>query len=238
MTRAPGFTDRRFDKNVPRSKSRWGSRSTLFTTTTSTARNITGYLSGFSSLSVPRRPCCSSAPTSNSAGQTRLPTFSISTRSSASSCSASRPSNHRGVEVALAAEPVRRCSRRRSAAPRPPARRRRGVVAMSPSRTPIRANHRARRNVALDMVVLPAPGEDMRFTVRTPARAKASRLDRPPGRSRRSAQTSTHVVPVAAYPAVVADVRCGRRAVVVVLPLAWSSWSCRGAPCRPLRRCT
>ena len=52
ITWAEGFTASRLERNRPRSKSRWGSKSILFTTTTSAARNITGYLNGFSSPSV------------------------------------------------------------------------------------------------------------------------------------------------------------------------------------------
>ena len=74
------------------------------------------------------------------------------------------------------------------------------VVAMSPSRTPIRTELPSWRNVRLSNVVLPAPGEDMRFTVRTPARANASRLASATRSfsERRFSRISTRTVPVAA----------------------------------------
>ena len=78
----------------------------MLTTTTSTARNITGYLSGFSSPSVTEYTIArASAPTSNSAGHTRLPTFSMTSRSRSVEREAREPgADHHGVEVALAAE--------------------------------------------------------------------------------------------------------------------------------------
>ena len=67
--------------------------------TTSAERNITGYLSGFSSPSVTEYTIArASSPTSNSAGQTRLPTFSITSRSIRSSgrrCNPPAPSLRR-----------------------------------------------------------------------------------------------------------------------------------------------
>ena len=43
------------------------------------------------------------------------------------------------------------------------------LVAMSPSRTPMRSRSRSATSVWRSSVVLPAPGDDMRLTVRTPA---------------------------------------------------------------------
>ena len=64
------------------SKSRYGSRSILLMTTSSQVRNMSGYLSGLSSPSVTEETITrTSSPTRNSAGQTRLPTFSITSRS-------------------------------------------------------------------------------------------------------------------------------------------------------------
>ena len=51
-SRRPGFTFSRLWRKRSRSKSRWGSRSTLLTRTSSQVRNISGYLSGLSSPSV------------------------------------------------------------------------------------------------------------------------------------------------------------------------------------------
>ena len=61
----------------------------MLTTTSSQVRNISGYLSGLSSPSATDATIArASSPTRNSAGQTRLPTFSISSRSISSSGSA------------------------------------------------------------------------------------------------------------------------------------------------------
>ena len=88
------------------SKSRCGSRSILLITTSSQVRNISGYLSGLSSPSVTEETITrASSPTRNSAGQTRLPTFSITSRSmSAERQRGQRGADHVRVEVALAAE--------------------------------------------------------------------------------------------------------------------------------------
>ena len=61
----------------------------MLTTTSSQVRNISGYLSGLSSPSVTEQTIArASSPTRNSAGQTRFPTFSITSRSISSSGSA------------------------------------------------------------------------------------------------------------------------------------------------------
>ena len=61
----------------------------MLTITSSQARNISGYLSGLSSPSVTALTITrASSPIRNSAGQTRLPTFSTSSRSISSSGSA------------------------------------------------------------------------------------------------------------------------------------------------------
>ena len=93
------------------SKSRCGSRSILLISTSSQVRNISGYLSGLSSPSVTEETMTrASSPTRNSAGQTRLPTFSITSRSMSSSGSAgSARADHVRVEMALAAEARDRC---------------------------------------------------------------------------------------------------------------------------------
>ncbi len=58
----------------------------MFTTTSSQVRNISGYFSGLSSPSVTEQTIAlASSPTRNSAGQTRLPTFSMISRSISSS---------------------------------------------------------------------------------------------------------------------------------------------------------
>ena len=86
MWGTPGWTASRLASRRSRSKSRWGMRSILFTITSSQARNMSGYLSGLSSPSVTEQTIArASSPTRNSAGQTRLPTFSITSRSISSS---------------------------------------------------------------------------------------------------------------------------------------------------------
>ena len=54
----------------------------MLITTSPQVRNISGYLSGLSSPSVTEHTIAfASSPTRNSAGQTRLPTFSMISRS-------------------------------------------------------------------------------------------------------------------------------------------------------------
>ena len=81
-------------------------RSSLLTSTRSQVRNMSGYFSGLSSPSVTEETITrASSPTWNSAGHTRLPTFSMMSRSMSCSGSAgSARAHHVGVEVALAAE--------------------------------------------------------------------------------------------------------------------------------------
>ena len=74
------------------SKSRYGSRSTLLSRTRSAARNICGYFNGLSAPSVTdamtTRAC---SPRSKSAGQTKLPTFSITSTDPGRGSSAASP---------------------------------------------------------------------------------------------------------------------------------------------------
>jgi hypothetical protein len=76
-----GLTRRAYSMHFATSNVRCGSRSVLVSSIRSLAANMFGYLSGLSSPSVTERitTLCAS-PRSNSAGQTRLPTFSISSR--------------------------------------------------------------------------------------------------------------------------------------------------------------
>ena len=60
--------------------------------------------------------------------------------------------------------------------PSPPSSSASMLVAMSPSRIPSRTRSPSAVMVAFRSVVLPAPGEDIRLTVVTPARAKSARL--------------------------------------------------------------
>ena len=76
-----------------RSKSTYGSRSVLVTRTRSAWRNMCGYFTGLSSPSVTdASTTLACSPRSNRAGQTRLPTFSITTTDPPGGSSARRPS--------------------------------------------------------------------------------------------------------------------------------------------------
>src|SRR5215813_8180243 len=79
-TVAPGLIFPRSAVQRARSKSTWGSRSVLLTSTRPALRNMCGYLTGLSAPSVTEASTtrCAS-PRSNRAGQTRFPTFSITT---------------------------------------------------------------------------------------------------------------------------------------------------------------
>ena len=80
--------------SAPRRNAHSGSRSILLISINRQARNMCGYLSGLSSPSVTESiTTLARSPRSNSAGHTRLPTFSISTtepRAASSCCSAAR----------------------------------------------------------------------------------------------------------------------------------------------------
>ena len=105
-SRRPGSPTRGWPAAGPGRSPGAGSRSILFTTTSSQVRNMSGYLSGLSSPSVTEHTIAlASSPTRNSAGQTRLPTFSMISRSISSSGDLrQRRAHHVRVEVALAAE--------------------------------------------------------------------------------------------------------------------------------------
>ena len=64
-----------------------------------------------------------------------------------------------------------------AAAPKPASWSASMLVAMSPSKMPTRRVSPIWANVRLSRVVLPAPGDDMRLTLTTPAWAKSCRLD-------------------------------------------------------------
>src|SRR5262245_30599462 len=77
-TRSPGLIRCACSRKRSTSNDTYGSRSTLFRTRTFPARNMCGYLSGLSSPSVTDTTTTRTrSPRSNSAGQTRLPTFSM-----------------------------------------------------------------------------------------------------------------------------------------------------------------
>src|SRR4051794_19163793 len=174
----PGLTASRWYRKRSRSKSRCGSRSILLITTSSQARNISGYLSGLSSPSATEATIArTSSPIRNSAGQTRLPTFSTTSRSMSSSGIAG--SAERTMFASRWHSPPKplpvlscttgTCSEATRSASRLPC--------TSPSSTPARTPSRS-PSAASSSDVLPAPGALMRFTTATPARSKSSRLAR------------------------------------------------------------
>src|SRR5690606_9359527 len=173
-TSRPGFTCVASAVQRPASKSTWGSRSTLVSSIRSAARNICGYLSGLSAPSVTDMiTTFARSPRSNSAGQTRLPTFSIittepsggpSSRIPRATMSASRW-QPLPVLICTAAQPVARI---RSAS-RP--------LAWSPSTTDTASSPPTSRMVRSSSVVLPAPGELIRLSATIPCSAKKRRFD-------------------------------------------------------------
>ena len=85
ITSALGLVDDIFDFNSLISKFKWGNKSTLVIKIKSASLNIIGYFKGLSSPSVILKSAtlkCS--PISNSAGQTKFPTFSTNKISSKS----------------------------------------------------------------------------------------------------------------------------------------------------------
>jgi hypothetical protein len=85
IIRVPGLIERAYSWHRSTSKSTYGSRSTLLTTTRSAAANMYGYFSGLSVPSVTEMTTTlARSPRSNSAGQTRLPTFSTNSSEPAS----------------------------------------------------------------------------------------------------------------------------------------------------------
>ena len=179
MCSTPGLTWSRLARKRSSEKSRWGSRSILLTSTSSHARNISGYFSGLSSPSVTDEIIARlSSPTRNSAGHTRLPTFSITSRSISSSAIA--PSAERTMLASRWHSPPKPGSvlswvtgtcraDRRSASNEP---------WTSPSSTPTRTAPRPSISTRSSSAVLPAPGALIRLTTRTPARSKSARLAR------------------------------------------------------------
>ena len=141
------------------STGRWGRRSTLVISTTSALRNIRGYLSGLSSPSVTLSNAtlwCS--PTSNSAGQTRLPTFSTSSKSSAEGssrcCSNFRPpltmaaSRWQALPVVMGTTGMPTVSKRSASS----------WVVMSPSSTAMLSSRAKAGRDRSSRAVFPAPG--------------------------------------------------------------------------------
>ena len=81
-TAMDGFTRRAIAMQRSTSKRRCGSRSVLLSSMSSAAANMSEYLSGLSSPSVTdSTTILAASPRSHSAGQTRLPTFSMNSSS-------------------------------------------------------------------------------------------------------------------------------------------------------------
>ena len=81
ITSMPGFTRRASSMQRATSKRTCGKRSTLLSTMSEAAANMSGYFSGLSSPSVTERMATFAAsPRSHTAGHTRLPTFSMNSR--------------------------------------------------------------------------------------------------------------------------------------------------------------
>src|SRR4051794_33646035 len=172
-TAVRGFTARRCAVNRSTSKSTYGSRSVLVSTTRSAVANMCGYFSGFSSPSgVETTTTRTSSPRSNSAGQTRLPTFSTTTSAPAGGSSATSP---RATIPASRWQPapVFTCTAR---APAARMRSASTVVSWSPSRTTIGRSACRSAIVRSSSVVFPDPGELMRLTMTAPRARRRARL--------------------------------------------------------------
>ena len=168
-----GLMRRAFSRQRARSKRRCGSRSTLFSSISDAAANMSGYLSGLSSPSVTdsTTTLCAS-PRSKPAGQTRLPTFSIistesgagASRASAVSTSAASRWHPLPVLICSAGAPV---ARMRSAS---------FEVCWSPSTTATGSRPASSSIVRTSSVVLPEPGLDTRLSAKMPRSASVARL--------------------------------------------------------------
>src|SRR5215468_7278827 len=174
-TVAPGLIFPRSAVQRARSKSTWGSRSVLLTSTRPALRNMCGYLTGLSAPSVTEASTtrCDS-PRSNRAGQTRFPTFSITTTEPSGGFSAVRASR---TIAASRWHPVpvwtgttlQPAARIRSAS---------SAVSWSPSMTPMTSSPARSLAVRSSSVVLPAPGELIRLSARMPRARSQSRFCR------------------------------------------------------------
>ena len=174
-----GWTWSMLYRSASRSKSRCGSRSILLTSTSSQARNISGYFSGLSSPSVTEQTITrASSPISKLGRADEVADVLDDSRSISSSGSArDRRADHVRVEVALAAEAgvgVELGDRHVQAGEAV------GVqralhVALEHARRARRAGSSTTRSSS---VVLPAPGALMKLTTVTPARSKSARLAR------------------------------------------------------------
>src|SRR5208337_3428498 len=164
-----GFRDRASFFIFSTSTSRNGRRSILLIISAADSWNMSGYFNGLSCPSaILRIITFMSSPTWNSAGQTRLPTFSITRRSSLSS-------GRSGITsvIMLAsrwqAPPVFICTR---GTPRRFILTASSVPVISPSITPIFRSRFSPAMVASRSDVFPAPGELIRLITYTPESEK------------------------------------------------------------------
>src|SRR5215472_6632131 len=174
-TVAPGLIFPRSAVQRARSKSTWGSRSVLLTSTRPALRNMCGYLTGLSAPSVTEASTtrCAS-PRSNRAGQTRFPTFSITTTEPSGGFSAVRASRTIAASrwhpvPVLTCTTLQPAARIRSAS---------SAVSWSPSMTPMTSSPARSLAVLSGSVVLPAPGELIRLSARMPRARSQSRFCR------------------------------------------------------------
>src|SRR5512143_1616184 len=168
-----GFTWRQYSTARSTRNGTCGSRSSLVSTTVRACWNIFGYLTGLSSPSVTENSTTFAlSPRSQLAGQTRLPTFSMNSRSVASRSIASsavsicRASRWQAPAVMTAWTSRSVCRARRSASfwvcTSP-------VITLSTSSWPRSASVRSSRSV------LPAPGDETRFSAGTCDASRRSR---------------------------------------------------------------
>ncbi len=150
-----------------------GQQVRLVMTRTPAAMKSRGYLAGLSSPSGRESTAAfRSSPRSNSTGQTRLPTFSITTRSRAARSRAARA----WPTVAASRWQVPKVSICTAWAPARATRSASRRVCTSPSITPILSRPAKSRMVRSRREVLPAPGLDMRLMALTPAASRRARL--------------------------------------------------------------
>ena len=138
---------------------RYGSRSVLVISTQSASRNITGYFKGLSSPSVTLSSAtlrCS--PTSNSAGHTRLPTFSTQSTSRLEGSRRCRSSFRPPLTIAASRWQARPVVMGTTGIPTASRRSASSWVVISPSRTAILSWFERHAKVRSNRDVLPAPG--------------------------------------------------------------------------------
>src|SRR5512134_130020 len=178
-------------------------RSSLVSTRTEACRKALGYFTGLSSPSVTDSSAIfSSSPRSQEAGQTRLPTFSMNSRSVASRSTASSAvetwSASRWQAPLVTTAWTRRsvCRARRSAS---------FWVCTSPVTTARRRVLPRSARVRSSSAVLPAPGDEIRLNAGTPARASRVRTPAASSSLRAMTRSRTSIVRTAIVDLQIAD---------------------------------